>query len=326
MTEISVLLSTYDAAYKLEKTIRSVLQQTFKDFELIIIDDGSNDNTYEVVSSFADERLRYFKKEHSGLGDSLNIGIEYSKGELIARIDAGDICHPRRFEKQIDYLNKHDEIDVLGTGYGVFHGNKLYYYYFNPSKDAEIKKLLVYRNTIFHPSIIFKKSIVLCNNGYKNIPYEDYELWLRISPKVVFANLFEILCYYWFDKNSITRSNIDKNKKIVFHFLTATNNYYRNYILSSCAPEKLKAIALREYFWGNRKRTRKYLLGLFYYFPWEIKNLFFFFTTFIPNKWMTQITRYHIPNRLQYLFFYLSKETKIIRNEFRDTLLILSEE
>ncbi len=121
---VSVLLPTYNAAEFLNYSIKSILNQTYKDYELLIIDDGSTDNTTEVVSNFADDRINYVKKSHSGLASSLNYGLKIAKYDWVARMDADDIAHPERLENQVCYID--DSINLIISSWAfIFRGEKI---------------------------------------------------------------------------------------------------------------------------------------------------------------------------------------------------------
>ena len=115
--QISVILPAYNAEKYIETAVTSILLQTFHDYELIVIDDGSTDRTYEIVTSLSDndKRIRFVSRENRGLVSSLNEGLKLAKAPLIARMDADDIALPERFSEQVNYLNNHSDIVCVGT-------------------------------------------------------------------------------------------------------------------------------------------------------------------------------------------------------------------
>ena len=121
---LSVVMPTYNCGEYIHFAVSSILKQSFKRFEFIIVDDGSTDNTEEIANSFKDSRIRYFKLEHKGFVDSANFGISEASSDWIASMDADDIALPERFEKQVDYLNKNPELSFTSCWYAVFSGNK----------------------------------------------------------------------------------------------------------------------------------------------------------------------------------------------------------
>ena len=133
---ITVLMSCFNAARWLEESINSVLKQSYTDFEFIIVDDGSTDNTLDIIYRFAatDSRIVVITKSNSGLSDSLNVGLKIAKGEWIARLDADDVCEPTRLEKQAELAFANSNLVFIGTGLTIIDdtGNKVIIYNFFP--------------------------------------------------------------------------------------------------------------------------------------------------------------------------------------------------
>ena len=213
--KISVLLPVYNCELYIKATIDSVLEQTFSNFELIIIDDCSSDYTVSIIKEFSDKRIYLIEKEkNSGYTDSLNFGISIAKGDYIARMDGDDICLPERFAKQVHFLDKNPSIILCGTAIkfiGSSSGNLFY-----PQTHEEIKiSLFSFSPTFAHPTIMGKKAIFEKHNYNKNFePAEDYELWTRFVQEGEVANLNEILLEYRVHPNqvSVTKKSIqDKN-------------------------------------------------------------------------------------------------------------------
>jgi glycosyltransferase involved in cell wall biosynthesis len=180
---ISVILPVYNASKYLGEAIQSVLDQTFTDFELIIINDGSTDNSQSIIESFDDNRIRVYHKPNTGLIETLNLGVSYSHANWIARMDADDICSVNRFEEQRKYFN--DEVAVIGSQAFLIDANgKIYGETKFPINHNEIiAQLTKQTSTIIHPSVIINKSFIEKAGGYdpKMHVAEDYDLWLRIS-------------------------------------------------------------------------------------------------------------------------------------------------
>lgn len=213
--KISVILPVYNSELYIKETLDSVLEQTYSDFELIIIDDCSTDATVSIIKNFSDNRIKLHEKEkNSGYTNSLNFGFSIAQGEYIARIDGDDICMPERFAKQVHFLEKNPSIILCGTAIkfiGSSSGNLFY-----PQTHEEIKiSLFSFSPTFAHPTIMGKKAIFEKHNYNKNYePAEDYELWTRLVAQGKVANLNEILLEYRVHPNqvSVTKKNIqDKN-------------------------------------------------------------------------------------------------------------------
>lgn len=219
---LSVIMSVYNNEKTLSLTIDSVLNQTFKEFEFIIVDDCSIDNSVEIIKKYQnkDNRIIFVQnKSNLGLPISLNKTIKISKYDYIARIDGDDICMPDRFEKQISYMKKNPSIDILGTGailinqQGEHVGEVLM-----PEYYEDIKNIIVYKNPMIHPSIMIKKVVLEELNGYdeKLRKAQDLDLWERASNAgKTFYNLQEYLIRYRIDLDK-SYSTIFKGFKVSF--------------------------------------------------------------------------------------------------------------
>ena len=198
---ISIIVSIYNSDKTLSKMIESVLNQTCQNFELILINDGSTDNSLDIVKRFmkADERIVHIDKENSGLTKSLNIGLKRAKGKYIARIDADDIWKKDKLEKQIKFLKENQDYALVGTAYDEIDelGNIIYLKQRVPLllQHKDIINNIVKYNPFLHSSVLFRKDI-LENIGFYNESFkytQDYEYWIRIMSQYKVANLEEIL-------------------------------------------------------------------------------------------------------------------------------------
>lgn len=193
---ISVVMPVYNGEKYLRECIDSVLTQTFTDFEFIIVDDGSTDNTESIIKSYTDDRIVYIKHEHSGISESLNLGIRRAIGIYIARMDADDIMYPDRLEYQFKWMQEHPDVDIMGAGFEWGNG-KAVKEYFQPRLGEVTREHLDHCNCIGHPTVMMRKSSLLkLPFWYEKIfdGAEDQKLWitaithgLRIynTPKVV---------------------------------------------------------------------------------------------------------------------------------------------
>lgn len=200
MPKISVVMPVYNGELYLREAIDSILGQTYTDFEFIIINDGSTDNTEEIINSYADSRIVYLKNEiNSGIVYTLNRGLESAKGEYIARMDADDISLPSRFEKQIKFLDKNTHIAVCGTSFLIF-GSQIKEYTFIHSNNPEMAKAeLFFSSSLGHPSVMIRKAIIdkyslKYEKDYQGL--EDYVLWWRIAKFGDIVSLKEPLLKY----------------------------------------------------------------------------------------------------------------------------------
>jgi len=192
---ISVVMPVYNGERYLSEAIESILNQTYKNFEFIIINDGSNDKTEEIILSYRDPRIIYVKNSKNlRIVKTLNKGISLAKGVYIARMDADDISLPTRFEKQLEFLTIHKDISVVGTSRYICKTYKSLYY---PETHNEIKVKALFTSPILHPSIMAKKEF------FEQLSYkeefdkaEDYHIWIEGIDRFRYANLQDkMLCY-----------------------------------------------------------------------------------------------------------------------------------
>lgn len=210
---ITVLMPVYNGGEYLRSAIESILSQTYTDFEFIIIDDGSTDNTKEIIDSYDDKRIRNFNNTtNQGLIFSLNKGIDNAKGRYIARMDSDDISLPQRFEKQIEYLDKNPDIVVLGSlGYNIDENGSVKNIIKLPEKPGQILTELLFGNVFIHTSIIAKTEVIRQYRYNKEYVHaEDYYLWSQIAKEHKIANLQQPLVRYRVHENCVS---LLKNKE-----------------------------------------------------------------------------------------------------------------
>lgn len=210
--KISVLLPVYNAEKYLKESIESILNQTFKDFELIIINDGSTDESENIIQSFDDSRVKYFLNETNlGLINTLNKGIELSEGKYIARMDADDICSLNRLEKQYNYLEQNTKVVLCGSWaktideFGLTTGRIR-----RIDSNELIRVNMLFTTPFIHPTVMIRKEVIvkfLYNEDAKHC--EDMELWIRISQigEYQFYNIPDYLLYYRIHLSNISVIN-----------------------------------------------------------------------------------------------------------------------
>ena len=202
---ISVVMAMYNAESYLREAIESILAQTFIDFEFVIVDDGSTDESVVIAESYGDPRVRVLREPHRGLVPSLNHGFGVSRGRYIARMDADDVSLPDRLRQQHDYLLAHPDIALLGTWYtkGYPHTKATYRV---PVGDYRIKYALFDENVFCHGTVMLRAEILQETGAYRRILVEDYDLWLRISEISRVAILPRILYRYRVHAGQITQN------------------------------------------------------------------------------------------------------------------------
>jgi glycosyltransferase involved in cell wall biosynthesis len=182
--QISVIMSAYNSSDSIERAISSILDQTFSDFELIIIDDGSTDNTVEIIRSITDERIKLFQLEHSGLPTALNYGVSQANSEIIVRHDSDDWSSSDRFAQQVKYLEDDSELDLVASWHNIVGSDGTHFgLKQSATDDADLKKMLARRSPFCHGAVAVRKSALERVGGYNvaMLYSQDYDLWLRMA-------------------------------------------------------------------------------------------------------------------------------------------------
>ncbi|OYV93440.1 MAG: glycosyl transferase [Ferrovum sp. 37-45-19] len=211
---ISVIMPIYNGAADLRRALDTVLSQTFTDFEVIAINDGSQDETAELLNAVDDPRVKVVHQANMGLAATLNRGLAMARGALIARQDHDDLSHPERFAKQVAYLNHNPQCILLGTAAEIWVGDDPSgRAHDHPTDHALIAFDLLFNNPFVHSSIMMRRGAVLAIGGYttdkSRQPPEDYELWSRLARRGRVANLPERLLVYREVPQSISRTGLN---------------------------------------------------------------------------------------------------------------------
>ena len=195
---VSIIMPAFNAQRFLRQAIESILTQTFKDFEFLIVDDGSTDDTWAMAQSFAqsDGRIQLFRQENQGVAASLNFLVQSARCELIARMDADDYCHPDRIRQQVTYMQQHPAVGMVSTARRSVAPNGLTYCYACPpeNKDDLAHLLAAGINPITHGSVMFRKSVLMSLPGSpyrlnRELEFEDLDLWRTLLSRTTLAAL-----------------------------------------------------------------------------------------------------------------------------------------
>jgi len=208
--EVAVLMAVYNGADHIQTAINSILAQSYLNFEFIILNDGSTDQTAEILNSIYDSRVRTIHQDNIGLAASLNRGISLTNCRYVARQDHDDISDIRRLEKQVKYLDKNPSCSLLGTRAYILRDNRIITHaHDHPALSNVLKYKLLFNNPFVHSSVMFRTKCVKDLGGYTTSPSrqppEDYELWSRIAKVRDVANLPERLMIYRETPGSISR-------------------------------------------------------------------------------------------------------------------------
>lgn len=213
---VSVILPCFNNEKFIDDCIDSVLNQSWYNLELIIIDDGSTDNTKLIIENYNDSRIKYIKnKKNSGIVYSLNKGISIAKGKYIARIDSDDLMHKKRLEKQVQFMEKNQDIALVGTWHYVINDSKkvigLKQYF---TQDEEIKSILPFESPFSHPSVMIRLDTIKPIKYSELYNYcEDYDLWFKIASNYKVANIPEFLTYYRVHETNINKNYLKEQKR-----------------------------------------------------------------------------------------------------------------
>jgi len=239
---VTVLMPVHNAERFLKEAINSILQQSFTDLELLIINDGSTDNSLSIIQKYNDPRIRVITNEiNKGISYSLNLGIQSSKSSLIARMDADDISYPERIAKQYHYMQAHPDCALLNTwaremtedGETVrIEKFKSEFYYYN----------MTFECWTYHPSVMYRKEAVLAVGGYSQQHSEDYALFCNLLRRYKMFNLEEVLLDYRISKSSLHQVTSKKEYEAAHHQQVLSNIRFftgENYHIP---PEQVEAL------------------------------------------------------------------------------------
>ena len=309
-------MPAYNVADFIGQAIQSVLDQTHSNFELLIINDGSKDQTEKIVLSFNDPRITLVSQTNAGVAAALNKGLSLADTDYIARFDADDICVPARLEKQLNFLVEHPDYAVVGSDaeYITAEGSHLFdFKCIGHTHEAIIKKLYFYCPFI-HSAVMYRKSLVIKAGAYiENAHhFEDYLLWVRLCDYGKYFNLPEQLIKVRFHPLSVTmdekwRSRDFrqlKRKSILKREITAKEGGELLHMIQKQNLRKIKeaayyALCGKKYLFDNYspKQARIYLYKAIRIHPRRVDNYFLIILSFFPIdfiKWL----HFQRPNKI----------------------------
>lgn len=209
---VSVIISTYNEEQYILDSVNSILNQSYQNIEVIIIDDASTDNTVNLIKGIKSKKIKlYVNEENRKLAHNLNIAMSKAKGEYVARMDADDISRKNRIKKQVEYLEVHKDIDVVATFAKTF-GDSAIVKKSVCSHDG-IKATLLFTNPICHPTVMFRKSTIDYAYDESCAAGQDYELWTRIIGRKKFHVINEILLDYRVIKRQSNANYLQRQKE-----------------------------------------------------------------------------------------------------------------
>jgi glycosyltransferase involved in cell wall biosynthesis len=313
---ITVLMPAYNAEKYIGQAIDSVLRQTFTDFELVIVNDGSTDSTQKVIHSFKDARIVLINQPNMGVAAALNTGLKHSRAPFIARFDADDICYPERLEKQIRFLKENPEYILVGSDADYILENDDFLFHFQciaHSHDEIMEKLYFYCPFV-HPTVMYKKESICNAGGYPADAhnFEDYLLWTAIAKVGKICNLPEALIKYRLNSSSVTiderwrgkRFRMLKRKAIKRGSITEVEGNELLNIIKTQDVRKIKegsyhALCGKKFLTNNYQpgKAREHVKRAIIVRPFRFDNYLLYTLSYLPEKFILWLHR-RSPNRL----------------------------
>lgn len=259
---ITVLMTVYNCSQYILTSINSILRQSYVNFELLIIDDGSKDNSEEIIKSLNNEKIKYIKLKHLGRSAALNYGLKEAKYDWVALMDSDDIAVPERLEKEVSLVNRNYQ-DIIFSDSVFFKNKKIQFLNTINTEKEDLKRKIELRGHICNSSVLYNRNFILGNGGYnENLDHsEDYELWVRLLNKGNFVHLNEFLLFMRIRDNSLSTKAFKGPVSQIFVFSGINKPMVekRLGILSS----------MREYLFRKRVKLKVK------YFFWKIWNFKF---------------------------------------------------
>jgi glycosyltransferase involved in cell wall biosynthesis len=243
---ISVVLTAYNSSDYLRMAIQSILNQTYWKFELIVVNDGSTDDTESIVKSFSDDRIKYFCIKHSGMGGALNFGLKNAKYEWLALMDSDDIARSERFTFELNYKNLVYN-DVIFPDSVYFKGSKIQFLNTISGDNTVVREKIRMHGHICMSGVIFNKNFILANGGFDETlgNSEDYDLWMRLFEKVNFVHVNVPLMYVRMRKDSLSRENYKNVMNTIYSIKRKYNIRYSGI-----------SAGWNEFFYGSKEKAR----------------------------------------------------------------------
>ena len=305
-TKMSVVMTVYNGEAFLTEAVRSILEQSFQDYEFVIVDDGSTDRSAEIIRNHRDERIRFFPLNHIGRAAALNYAIAQTTSPLVAIMDADDIALPQRLQVEFDVLSKDDAIDVVSSSYIIINAQgKVIREKYLPVTHQAIVDLMPVQCSMCFPASVIRKRIIL-NAGMfdeRSTVSEDYEFWLKILGRAKFSNVPMSLIKYRVSQNSTSV----KFKKSQFQRSYQLGSQYLEERLRTQQDRESRALIIlqlgkREYYSGTMASARRYFAKLLWSkslmrFAWR-----YYLSSLLGDRFFSFLRKSGVADRLGRLF------------------------
>lgn len=305
--KISVIMPVYNGEKYLHESIDSILQQSFSDFEFIIINDGSTDNSLQIIKSYQDIRIVIIDQANQGVAKSLNNGIEIARGKYIARMDADDISYKDRFSIQFKFLEENNNVIVVGSNADIIDKDGNYVYTTTQLRsNDDLKKLLPYKSPFIHPSVMIRADILIKIGFYPVTPMaQDLFMFNKMSGYGKYANIVKPLIKYRL--TPVASSSRSKNTKNII--ANAITYFYENGQITADHVKRMRESIIntninykyylyhlhlaKKYLWNNcqPQLARKNIFIALRYNMYNINLIFLYFLSFLNSSSIKYIYR-----------------------------------
>ncbi|MEW5800072.1 MAG: glycosyltransferase family 2 protein [Bacteroidota bacterium] len=313
---ISVVLTVYNCERYIQQSVRSILSQTHTDFEIIIVNDGSTDQTMAKVQEINDQRIRIIDSQHIGRGPALNLAVKNSHGEIIAIQDADDISFPERLQVEYQYIKTQPMNTLVSCWYAVFSERKLLYIVRSPKEGGVIKKKLALTCHFPNAGMMFYKDFLVRHGMYRDVQYglEDYDLFLRTKDEADFYVIPRVMLFYRSHPISLSNNNLSARNRLQY---ALQEQYYRNASKEfgfTDTAEETEYRGWREYFYGNKFVARKYWAKIGLSILKHPRIMIAWCVTFMPEYLFISFKESRVKFRLLYLATYFSSSARHLRS------------
>ncbi|HEY2580632.1 MAG TPA: glycosyltransferase [Mucilaginibacter sp.] len=311
--KLTVLMPAYNAAKYIGEAIASVLEQSFVDFELLVVNDGSTDETAKIVRSFNDPRIVLINQENKGIAAALNLGLTYAHAPYVARFDADDICLKNRLKIQYDFITAYPQYSIVGSAADYIDADGHYIFTHHPAGhlNEEIQQLKYSICPFIHSSVLYKKDVIVNNGGYNEhaYTYEDHFLWMNILKNEKACNLSQPLIKVRLNPESVTideRWHSRKFLSIKYSTLkkgsiTEAEGRELYNISGKRHSPKIKegayyALCGKKYLLNNYqpKKARFNMVRAISLHPFRLDNYLLFTVSYLPERFITWLHKFNL--------------------------------
>lgn len=306
---ITVLMPVYNGEMYIREAIDSVLEQTFKDFEFLIVNDGSTDRSEEIIRSYHDPRITLLNKVNGGVSCALNAGLAQAKGKYIARFDADDICYPNRLQEQYDFILANPDYVLIGSDadYVNQKGEFVFSYISTGHSNEEIKERIFERNPFIHSVVFFPKEVIMQCGAYdlKAHTFEDHLLWVKVIKKGKVCNFKKPFLKVRLNPESVTTDERVRGKRFLeirekilksSEAISDADEQELTRIIKSQNSQRIKKLGYhlfvaKKYLWNNYepKLARQHLLASIKLKPSELYSYILLGLSFMPKSFISKL-------------------------------------